>query len=72
VLARTSPVDTANRHAGLSQFIVATASAGVAVRPIRALTGEHPFNEVVCDDGFVPDEMVLGEIGEGWRQVGLR
>jgi len=40
----------------------------VAIRPIRALDGGHPFNEVVCDDVFVPDAMVLGEIGEGWRQ----
>ncbi len=69
VLARTSPADTANRHAGLSQFIVATTSSRVAIRPIRALDGGHPFNEVVCDDVFVPDDMVLGEIGEGWRQV---
>jgi acyl-CoA dehydrogenase len=69
VLARTSPVDTTNRHAGLSQFIVATTSSGVVIRPIRGLSDGHPFNEVVYDDVFVPDDMVLGEIGDGWRQV---
>jgi acyl-CoA dehydrogenase len=69
VLARTSPVDSANRHAGLSQFIVLTDSPGVVIRPIRLLTGEHHFNEVVLDRVVVPDAMVLGEIGAGWHQV---
>ena len=31
--------------------------------------GEHHFNEVDFDDVFVPDADVLGEIGDGWRQV---
>ncbi len=33
------------------------------------LSGEHHFNEVVFDGAFVPDAMVLGRIGDGWRQV---
>jgi alkylation response protein AidB-like acyl-CoA dehydrogenase len=70
VLARTSPVEEGgSRHAGLSQFIVPLDSPGVAIHPIRLLTGEHHFNEVVLDDVFVPDAMVLGTIGDGWRQV---
>jgi acyl-CoA dehydrogenase len=69
VLARTSPVDPAHRHAGLSQFIVRTDAPGVSVRPIRLISGEHHFNEVHFDDVAVPDSMVLGEIGAGWRQV---
>jgi alkylation response protein AidB-like acyl-CoA dehydrogenase len=69
VLARTSPVDTANRHGGLSQFIVRTDSPSVSVRPIRLISGEHHFNEVHFDGVAVPDSMVLGTIGEGWRQV---
>ena len=39
------------------------------IRPIPLLTGAHHFNEVVFDGVFVPDEMVLGEIGAGWHQV---
>jgi acyl-CoA dehydrogenase len=69
VLARTSPLDPADRHAGLSQLVVLTDSPGVGIRPIRSLTGAHHFNEVVFDDVFVPDEQVLGTIGEGWTQV---
>jgi alkylation response protein AidB-like acyl-CoA dehydrogenase len=68
-LARSSPRDEGNRHAGLSQFIVELDSPGVQIRPILLLTGAHHFNEVVFDRVFVPDAMVLGEIGSGWRQV---
>jgi alkylation response protein AidB-like acyl-CoA dehydrogenase len=67
-LARTSaPAD--DRHAGLTQFIVGLPDPDVHIRPIRLLTGEHHFNEVVLDDVFVPDARVLGEPGAGWRQV---
>lgn len=69
VLARTAPAESADRHAGLSQFIVELDSPGVQIRPIRLLTGAHHFNEVVLDEVFVPDAQVLGEIGAGWSQV---
>ncbi|WP_084727959.1 acyl-CoA dehydrogenase family protein [Rhodococcoides yunnanense] len=69
VLARTSARDESNRHAGMSQFIVDTSAPGVTISPIRLLSGEHHFNEVVFDNVFVPDDMVLGEIGNGWHQV---
>ncbi len=69
VLARNAPVDPAHRHAGLSQFIVRFAGPGVEVRPIISMNGGHHFNEVILDEAFVPDDMVFGEIGDGWRQV---
>jgi alkylation response protein AidB-like acyl-CoA dehydrogenase len=68
-LVRTAPVDAAHRHDGLSQFIVDLRSPGVEIRPIRSMNGAHHFNEVILDDVFVPDDMVFGEIGDGWRQV---
>jgi alkylation response protein AidB-like acyl-CoA dehydrogenase len=68
-LARSAPRDDQNRHAGLSQFIVLLDAPGVQIRPIPLLTGAHHFNEVVFDGVFVPDDMVLGEIGAGWKQV---
>jgi len=40
---------------------------GVDVRPLRELTGDALFNEVYFDDVFVPDECVVGEVGQGWR-----
>ena len=69
VFARTSPPDPENRHAGFSQFIVQADSPGVSVSPIILMSGEHHFNEVQFDDVFIPDSDVLGEIGNGWRQV---
>ncbi|MGV0645426.1 acyl-CoA dehydrogenase family protein [Mycolicibacterium sp. XJ2546] len=68
-LARTAPVDPDNRHAGLSQFIVDLRGPGVDIRPVVSMNGAHHFNEVILDDAFVPDDMVFGEIGAGWRQV---
>ena len=69
VLARTSPVDPDRRHAGFSQFIVPTGSAGVTISPIPMMSGERHFNEVTFDEVFVSDADVLGEIGAGWHQV---
>jgi len=68
VLCRTS--DGAGvKHRGLSMLIVAMPAKGLAVRPIRLLTGEHHFNEMVFDGVEVPDSMVLGGEGEGWNIV---
>ncbi|MEP9394867.1 acyl-CoA dehydrogenase family protein [Gordonia sp. VNK1] len=68
-LARTAPVDPADRHAGLSQFIVDLRADGVEIRPIRSMTGAHHFNEVHLDSVIIPDAMVFGTIGAGWTQV---
>lgn len=68
-LARSAPLDTAHRHAGLSQFIVLLDSPGVTIRPILSMSGDHHFNEVQLDGVFVPDDLVLGTIGDGWAQV---
>lgn len=69
VLARTEAADPANRHAGLSQFIVDLDTPGVEIRPILSMDGSHHFNEVHLDGALVPPERVLGRIGDGWRQV---
>lgn len=68
VLCRTAPADGA-KHRGLSMLIVTQPAQGVTIRPIRLLTGEHHFNEIVFDDVFVPDDRVLGNVGEGWSVV---
>ncbi len=67
-LVRTSPFDGKNKHAGLSQLIVDLHAEGVTVVPIKFLTGEHHYNEVFFDNVFVPDNMVVGEVGNGWTQ----
>lgn len=67
-LVRTSAKEE-ERHAGLTQFIIDMAEPGVTVRPIYNLYGGHDFNEVVFDDYFVPDDMVVGDVGGGWKMV---
>ncbi|MFJ8458659.1 MULTISPECIES: acyl-CoA dehydrogenase family protein [Lysinibacillus] len=67
-LVRTSPFDGKSKHAGLSQLIVDLHAEGVTVVPIKFLTGEHHYNEVFFENVFVPDNMVVGEIGNGWAQ----
>jgi 3-oxochol-4-en-24-oyl-CoA dehydrogenase len=42
-------------------------SPGIVVRPLREITGDELFNEVFFDDVFVPDEMVVGTVDDGWR-----
>jgi acyl-CoA dehydrogenase len=69
VLARTSPLDPHDRHAGFSQFIVPTKSDGLRIEPIVLMSGEHHFNESVFENVFVAHADVLGEIGNGWHQV---
>lgn len=66
-LVRTEPVSE-KKHQGLSQLIINLKSEGVTITPIRYLTGEHHFNDVFFDNVFVPDEMVVGTLGNGWAQ----
>jgi alkylation response protein AidB-like acyl-CoA dehydrogenase len=42
-------------------------SEGIDIRPLREITGDNLFNEVFFDDVFVPDEMVVGPVNDGWR-----
>lgn len=58
-----------DRHAGFSQFIVDLETPGITVRPIRNMIGDEEFNEVIFEDAFVPDSMLVGEEGNGWQQV---
>ena len=62
---RTDP--SAERHRGLTYFLIPMDAPGVTVRPIAQLDGETGFAEVFFDEVFVPDEEVLGTIGDGWK-----
>jgi alkylation response protein AidB-like acyl-CoA dehydrogenase len=61
--------EPADRHAGLSQFLVDLSLPGIIVRPIRDLTGGEHFNEVIFDDALLPEEALIGRSGEGWAQA---
>ena len=68
-LLRTSPPAADNRRHGLTQFLVAMDSPGIEVRPVRNLTGDSDFNEVVFDDVFVPEPHLIGEVDAAWKQA---
>ena len=64
-LARTDA--DAPKHKGITYFLVDMRSAGIVIRPLREITGDELFNEVFFDDVFVPDDMVVGAVNDGWR-----
>ena len=64
-LFRTDPA--AERHRGLTYFLVPMDAPGVTVRPIAQLDGETGFAEVFFEDVFVPDAQVLGQVDRGWE-----
>ena len=53
----------------LTQVIIDMTSPGITVRPIEMLGGRTHFCEVTFDDVHVDNTMVLGAVGNGWRQV---
>jgi alkylation response protein AidB-like acyl-CoA dehydrogenase len=68
VLCRTSA--ETDRHHGLTQLIVDLGSPGVKRNPIKTLDGQAHFCEMVFENVFVPRESALGEVGNGWKQIG--
>lgn len=55
------------KHRGLTFFLVDMRAPGVEVRPLRQISGEAEFNEVIFTDARVGDGLRVGEPGEGWR-----
>jgi alkylation response protein AidB-like acyl-CoA dehydrogenase len=63
-LFRTDPA--ADRHNGLTYFLVPLDAPGITVRGFGRLDGDEGFAEVFLDDVFVADSDVLGGVNEGW------
>jgi alkylation response protein AidB-like acyl-CoA dehydrogenase len=61
---RTDP--GAERHRGLTYFLIPMDAPGVTMRPIPQIDGETGFAEIFFDQVEVPDAQVLGEVGAGW------
>jgi len=66
LVARTDR-DAPRKHQGMTYFLLDMEQEGVTVSPLRQITGEAEFNEVFLDGARVPDENVLGGVGNGWK-----
>jgi alkylation response protein AidB-like acyl-CoA dehydrogenase len=64
LVARTDP--EAPKHKGLTYFLMDMEQEAVQVRPLRQITGEAEFNELFLEEARIPDENVVGGVGNGW------
>ncbi len=65
LLARTDP--DARKYDGLSYFLLPMEAPGVTIEPLVKMTREGGFNQVIFDDAPMPEEALLGQLGQGWR-----
>lgn len=52
---------------GITMFVMPMEAAGLTIRPLRTMAGSSEFCELFLDDVFVPEEDVIGDVGDGWR-----
>jgi alkylation response protein AidB-like acyl-CoA dehydrogenase len=64
IICRTNP--EAEKHKGITAFIVDMKAPGVTIKPLKQMNGGSGFNEVFFDDVRVPNDQVLGDVNEGW------
>jgi alkylation response protein AidB-like acyl-CoA dehydrogenase len=64
LVARTD--QDAPKHQGLTYFLLDMEQDAVQVRPLRQITGEAEFNELFIEEARIPDDNVVGGVGNGW------
>jgi alkylation response protein AidB-like acyl-CoA dehydrogenase len=55
------------KHKGLTYFLMDMEQDAVQVRPLRQITGEAEFNELFLEEAYIPEENVIGGVGNGWK-----
>ena len=63
--ARTDP---AEKHKGITLFLIPMVHPGFTIRPIWTI-GDERTNEVFFDDVFVPDDHVVGQLNAGFTYI---
>lgn len=63
-LVRTDP--DAPKHEGISFLLIDMKTAGIAVAPIRLISGPSAFCQTFFDGVRVPRENLVGQPGDGW------
>lgn len=64
LIARTDP--EADKHAGITYFVVDMKTPGIEMTPIVEMTGAHNFNQVFFTDARIPDANRVGAVNKGW------
>lgn len=65
LLARTDAAGP--KHGGLTCFLLDMHAPGIEVRPVRQISGDTDFSQIVLTGVLTPADSVLGPVGEGWR-----
>jgi len=65
IVTRSDP--TAEKHKGITYFIVDMQSPGIEIRPIKQINGMSMFNEVFFTDVRISDRNRVGGVNDGWR-----
>lgn len=65
LIARTDP--DVVKHQGMTAFVIPMDLPGIEIRPIAQMSGGSSFCEVFFNDVRVPDDLRLGEEGDGWK-----
>ncbi|MDT5288091.1 MAG: hypothetical protein QOF88_2980 [Mycobacterium sp.] len=57
------------KHEGLTMFHVPADTEGLKISPIELMGGQKDTNDLYFTDVVLPAEAVIGEVGNGWRQL---
>ncbi len=71
LFCRTTPLDQAPKHQGISIVLVPMDTPGITVRPLPEIVHPHhpDLNEVFLDDVVVPVGNLVGKADDGWAMA---
>jgi alkylation response protein AidB-like acyl-CoA dehydrogenase len=57
------------KHEGIMTLLVDMDQEGVSTEPIHQASDSRGFNQMYFDDAVTDEDMVVGEVGQGWEVV---
>ena len=67
LVARTDR--SGGKHEGLTMFHVPAGTPGLKINPIELMGNQKETNDLYFTDCVLPEDAVVGEVGNGWRQL---
>lgn len=67
LVARTDR--SGGKHEGMTMFHVPAGIDGLTISPIELMGGQRETNDLYFTDCVLPADAVVGEVGNGWRQL---